>query len=148
MTEDTENTFLGAIESGSDKQLLSVIVLNKSNIAFKVNTGAKATAILNEAYEELSNVTLHEPTKILHGLANSHPAVIGHFTGNLTYKQSNFQQEHFVVKGLQSNLLGLPAVKTLILIVRLDIIVLSESSIKQSYSNLFTGLRMKKKSTL
>ena len=62
------------------------------------------------------------------------------FTGSLTYKQTNCPQEIFVVKGFQNNLLGLPAIKALSLIQRLQAVFLSERSIKPSFPNLFTGL--------
>ena len=63
MTEDTENTFLGAVELDSDKQWLSTILLNKTRVIFKLDTGAEATAISTETYQNLGNVTFHEPTK-------------------------------------------------------------------------------------
>ena len=90
MTRDTENTFLGAIESSgsNDKQWLSTIMLNRTKVTFKLDTGAEATAISAETYQELENVTLHQPTKTLCGPANSHLSVIGQFTGDLTYKSS------------------------------------------------------------
>ena len=125
VTEDTENTFLGAIESSTnDKQWLSTIKLNKTKVTFKLDTGAEATAISAETYQKLGTVALHKPTKILCGPANSHLSVIGQFTGSLTHKQIKCQQEIFVVKDLQKNLLGLPAIKPL---------ALSDSYIKQSY---------------
>ena len=141
VTETTNNTFLGAIESGSsDKQWLTTIMLNKTKVTFKLDTGAEATAISAETYQRLGKVSLQEPTKILRGAANSHLSVIGQFTGSLVYKQTNCLQEIFVVKGLQNNLLGLPAIKALSLIQRLQAVFLSERSIKQSFPNLFTGL--------
>ena len=140
VTEDTENTFLGAIELDSDKQWLSPLVLNKTEVVFKLDAGAEATAISTETHHELGNVTLYKPTKILHGPVNSQLLVIGQFTGSLTYKQANCQQEIFVVNGLQSNLLGLPAIKALGLITRLETTTLSESNVKQSYPSLFKGL--------
>ena len=76
-----ENTFFGAIELDSDKQWLSTVVLNKTKVIFMLDTGAEATAISTETYHKLGNVTLHEPTKILRGPANSHLLVIGQFTG-------------------------------------------------------------------
>ena len=66
--------------------------------------------------------------------------MIGQFTGCLTHKQIKCQQEIFVVKDLQKNLLGLPAIKALALIKRLQAVTLSDSYIKQSYLNLFKGL--------
>ena len=89
VTEDTENTFLGAIELDSDKQWLSTLVLNKTEVVFKLDTRAEATAISTETHHELRNVTLHEPTKILRGPADNQLFVIGQFTGSLTYKQAN-----------------------------------------------------------
>ena len=141
VTETTDNTFLGAIETGSSgKQWPTTIMLNKTKVTFKLDTGAEATAISAETYQRLGKVSLQEPTKILRGAANSHLSVIGQFTGSLTYKQTNCLQEIFVVKGLQNNLLGLPAIKALSLIQRLQAVFLSERSIKQSFPNLFTGL--------
>ena len=141
VTENTENTFLGAIESGSsEKQWLTTIMLNKTKVTFKLDTGAEATAISPDTYQRLGKVTLQEPTKILRGAANSHLSVIGQFTGNLTYKHTNCQQEIFVVKGLQNNLLGLPAIKALALIQRLQAVSSSDAHIMRSYPNLFKGL--------
>ena len=65
---------------------------------------------------------------------------MGQFTGNLSYKQSECQEEMFVIKDLQHNLLGLPAIKSLALIKRHQAVILSELSIKQSYPNLVKGL--------
>ena len=66
VTEDTENTFLGAIESSTnDKQWLSTIKLNKTTVTFKLDTGAEATAISAETYQKLGTIALHKPTKIL-----------------------------------------------------------------------------------
>ena len=66
--------------------------------------------------------------------------MIGQFAGSLAHKQTKCQQEIFVVKGLQNNLLGLPAIQALSLIKKLQVVTLSGSFIKQSYPNLFTGL--------
>ena len=44
------------------------------------------------------------------------------------------------LKGLQNNLLKLPAIKVLSLIQRLQAVFLLERSIKQSLPNLFKGL--------
>ena len=115
-------------------------MLNRTKVTFKLDTGAEATAISAETHQELENVTLHQPKKTLCGPANSHLSVIRQFTGDLTYKQTNCQQEIFVIKGLQNNLLGLPAIKALELIKRLQAVTLSDSYIKQSYQNLFHGL--------
>ena len=103
VTETTHNTFLGAIESGSgDKQWLMTIMLDKTKVTFKLDTGAEATAISAETYQRLGKVTLQEPAKILRGAANSHLSVIGQFTGSLTYKQTNCLQEIFVVKSCKT----------------------------------------------
>ena len=64
VTEDTENTFLGAIELDRNKQWLSTIELNQMKVTFKLDTGAEATAISAETFQKLRNVTLCEPTKV------------------------------------------------------------------------------------
>ena len=61
-------------------------------------------------------MTLCESTKVLCGPANSYLSVMGQFTGNLSYKQTECQEEIFVIKDLQHNLLGLSAIKALALI--------------------------------
>ena len=48
VTEDTENTFLGAIELDRSIQWLSTIELNQMKVTFKLDTGAEATAISAE----------------------------------------------------------------------------------------------------
>ena len=64
MTEATDNTFLGAIESGSsDKQWLTIIMLNKTKVTFMLNMGAETTEISAETFQKFGKVSLQEPTK-------------------------------------------------------------------------------------
>ena len=75
ITEDSvdpdENSFRGAIHSNNSKQWLSTINLNQIQVTIKINTGVKVTTISENTYRKLQNVTLHKPTKVLRGPANS-----------------------------------------------------------------------------
>ena len=85
-TEPDENSFLGAIHSNSSKQWLCKISLNQAQVTFKLDTGAEVTAISEETYSHLQNITLTKPSKVLIGPADSHPSVTGQFTVNLSHK--------------------------------------------------------------
>jgi len=53
---------------------------------------------------------------------------------------NNNSSEQFVVKHLQHNLLGLPAIKALQLLSRVENVQKTMTTIHQKFSNLFTGL--------
>ena len=142
-TEPDENSFLGAIHSNSSKQWLCKISLNQKQVTFKpLDTGAEVTAISEETYSHLQNITLTKPSKVLIGPADSHLSVTGQFTGNLSHKDIQCRQEIFVVKNLKTNLLGLPAITELQLVERLHNVSFSSTpdSVRESFPNLFSGL--------
>ena len=135
-----ETSFLGTIHSNNNKQWLSIVSLNQTQVSFKLDTGAEVTAISEDTYRKLQNVTLQKPNKVLRGPANLQLSVIGKFTGTLSHKTTLCEQEIFVVKNLKTNLLGLPAITELRLIERLHTICTSPDGIKHSFPDLFTGL--------
>ena len=135
-----ENSFLGVVHSNNNKQWLSTVTLNQTQVSFKLDTGAEVTAISEDTYRKLQNVTLQKPNKVLRGPANLQLSVIGKFTGTLSHKTTLCEQEIYVVKNLKTNLLGLPAITELRLTEQLHNICTSPDNIKHSFPDLFTGL--------
>ena len=68
------------------------------------------TTISEGAFKELQNITLQLPSKILFGPTHKALKVLGQFD-ELDQKES--LQTVFVVQGLKTDLLGLPAIKSL-----------------------------------
>jgi len=68
MTKDDsaseEDVFLGSLESPDRQtQWLATISLNKKSVKFKLDTGAKVTAISEDTFLTLTDTKLREPTK-------------------------------------------------------------------------------------
>ena len=82
------------------------------DICFKLDTSAEVTAITNAAYQLLEKPQLNA-AKILCGPSRHPLRVVGKFKCNLAAKGKVTRQEIFVVKGLNHNLLGLPAITAL-----------------------------------
>ena len=98
ITEDSgpdESSFLGAIDSNSNKQWLSTIRLNFLKLD-------RSNCYIENTYRKVQNFKLQKLT----WSANSHLSVIIQFTGILFNKSTECEQEIFVVKNLETNLLG------------------------------------------
>eukprot|EP00731_Ephydatia_muelleri_P009750 Em0005g336a len=83
---------------------------------------------------------LKTSSKILYGPGKQPLDVMGQFVAKITFKNAHSQEPIFVVRGLNSNLLGLPALRALQLVARTDAISQYEEQIYQKYPHLFTGL--------
>ena len=70
---------------------------NRGEVVFKFDTGAEVMAVSETVYQSLRNISLRKPTRSL-----VRPA----------------QEPVYVVRNLNSNLLGLPAILALNLIVK------------------------------
>ena len=78
---------------------------------------------------------------MLCGPDHSRLKVLGQFKSTLGVKEKTIQQDIFVVKGLKSNLLGLPAIQALLLAARLDSVEQSyRDKIISQYPGIFHGL--------
>ena len=95
-------------------QWVTVLKVNNVDVTFKIDTGAEVSAINETAFNKLQDVQLKKPTRSLHGPAMSPLTVLGQFIGNLTFKRVTCKQKVFVGKGLKHNLLGLPAIASLV----------------------------------
>ena len=109
---------------------------------FKIDTGADVTVILESVFKRIRNANLMHSDRILCGPAKNALHVIGQFNATLKHRGGVTSEEVYVVRDLQTPLIGLPAIKALGLVVR---VCATESGdyatrILNSYPDLFTGL--------
>ena len=147
-----ETTFLDATTSssptGETAWFVKVCVGRhaKKEVTFKLDTGAEVTAISQETYQELPNApSLSAPQRTLCGPSRRPLQVLGQCQIDLSHKELTSNQQVFVVKGLRSNLLGLPAIRALNLAVRIDETTttttpLSSTHIYNRFRRVFHGL--------
>ena len=134
-----EPIFLGAIsEEQNSPWQISILVENKP-VQFKLDTGAQVTAITERTYSTLGASSLKKPSKILYGPARQRLDTIGQFTTRLHHGTKVAKQTVFVVRGLQQNLLGLPAITELQLACRLAA-TYTNCDVRRRFPRLFTGL--------
>ena len=101
--------------------------------------GADVTAIPPKEFLKLKGITLTQAHKVLHGPAKYPLKVNGQFIGTLSYKKLTTQREIFAVEGLQQPLIGRPAIESLNLLSRINI-VSSADKFVSIYPDLFRGL--------
>ena len=115
----------------------TTIMIDGQEMSFKIDTGAEVTVISDKALESLSVKELQSSTKRLCGPDRRPLAVMGEFPASLSYKDRSCTQSVYVVKKLQQNLLGLPAIWALNLLTQVDAV---QKSVPDQYPDLFTGL--------
>ena len=147
-----ETTFLDATASSSaegEMAWFSEILVGKQTkrkVTFKLDTGAEVTAVSHSTYKTLQDSPkLRSPQRTLCGPSQKPLQVVGQCKVHLTHGDKTSEEQLFVVKGLRSNLLGLPAIKSLNLAARLDVISkektpVSEAYIHERFKKLFQGL--------
>ena len=74
-----------------------------------------------------------------YGPGRSRLTVLGETTQRLTYQGKASDQQLFVMRGLTQNLLGLPAIRELNLICRVDALT-TDAAIIEAYPTVFSGL--------
>ena len=119
---------------------MTQIKLNGQDTVFKLDTGVEVSTVTQHTYQSLE-IQLTKPQKILYGPSQTYLKVIGQFQGKLQYKGKETLQSVYVVGHLKRNLLGLPAIKTLNLVVRVDSMPnTTTSSVVDKFPSLFQGL--------
>ena len=113
--------------------------MNQVDLRFKLDTGAEVTAITEQAYKALGSPKISQPVKKLCGPTSKPLKVTGRLTVSMSNKDHSCEQEIFVVNNLHHNLLGLPAIKALHLLTRVEQIN-TMPTIQQEFPSLFTGL--------
>ena len=136
--------FLDTLTAETSDAVWTVAVLvDEQTVKFKVDTGAEVTAISDFSYRQLKGVRLHTANRVLYGPDHTRLEVLGQFSPTLGVKERRTQQIVYVVKGLKSNLLGLPAIQALqLLTARLGTV--QEQSYRDKiiseYPGIFQGL--------
>ena len=87
-----------------------------------------------------SRATRAEATQTLQNTVRTSTADPESTGTTLSHKKNTSQETVFVVQGLQRNLLGLPAIKALKLVARVEDINLADNDVCSRFENLFHGL--------
>ena len=138
-----DTAFLNSLSDQTETSWQVKIALEGKEMTFKLDTGAEVTAISDSTFHHhLKHQELTKPTKILFGPSRRPLQVLGQFEGKLKHKNTTAIQRIYVVKGLKTDLLGLPAITALNLAVRVDTNTTEEEAdiIKRKFPKLFTGL--------
>ena len=90
--------------------MIATIAINGRKLNFKLDTGAEVTAISEQEYKKLDQPPLDPARSALYGPSRQPLQTAGQFTGKL---RNTAIQPVFVVKGLKTNVLGLPAITAL-----------------------------------
>lgn len=136
--------FIGSIKSSGSKPWMVTINIHGKEIDFKVDTGADVT-VLPATEQVIENIALTKPTKILCGPDKRPLDVIGVGKVNLKFRGTVSTETVYVVQGLDTPLLGRPAITSL-KILGLDQSInpivnnVQETNWKQEFKSLFTGL--------
>ena len=119
--ESMDTAFLDTLmPTKPDTVWFAHIQLNSKQTPFKLDTGAEVTAISGATHQHLGKPKLSHPDKLLYGPSRQPLKVIGKFKGTFTHKGRQSHQQVYVVTGLKTNLLGLPAITALNLAARID----------------------------
>ena len=116
----------------------TTVTLNGKRLSFKLDTGAEVTAISMEAYKQLRKPQLTTPEKILYGPSRQPLKTTGEFAGKFSHNGEAATQRVFVVDGLKTNLLGLPAITALGLAIRTDAVDAASHDIRKQFSSLYS----------
>ena len=134
---DTEVAILDNMFPAKQETAWSACIqLNSQQVPFKLDTGAEVTAISQKAHLHLA---LHAPTQILYGPSKQPLKVLGFFEGKFTHRDRVATQVVYVIEGLKTNLLGLPAITALHLAARVDALQ-SKSDLIHHFPKVFKGL--------
>ena len=137
---ETEDEFLGTVrdEAGA-KPWIMTLPLNGMPVEFKIDTGADVSVIPESVFNQLERTTLHPTSRSLSGPGQNRLRVCGQFVGTLKHRAEEFKSEFFVVHGLQTALLGRPAIEAMGLVKRVNSIKEGEELIAK-HTGLFSGL--------
>ncbi|XP_061906727.1 uncharacterized protein K02A2.6-like isoform X2 [Entelurus aequoreus] len=138
--EEFEFAFLGEVSSEGEDEWIGMLQLNGRELAFKLDTGAAVNAIPSSIYFRKIHGALQQSRKVLYGPGQHRLEVDGCFKGGLTAKGKTTRQDVYVVNGLSKPLIGLPAIKALDLVRRVDTVETQQKDFKALFPTVFTGL--------
>ena len=135
--------FLDAVSDESETRRPNWIVgilMGKQKIQFKLDTVAEVTTMSDLSYRKLHGVCMFKASGVLFGPNHTNTDVFGQFSQTLTYGERKSKLQVFVIKGLKSNLLGLPVVEVLKLAARLDSTDSCQARIVADHPSVFHGV--------
>ena len=137
-----DSAFLGAVTSQREPAWTATVLLGKTEVVFKLDTGAEVTAISEATYKQLDTGPLEKASKALYGPTHQSLKVLGQFNGTLVQEHQGHRsmQTVFVVQDLKSNLLGLPAIASLQLLQGVDATYTREVDFHNQFPKVFQGL--------
>ena len=110
--------FVGILDAGRERPWFVTLQLQGISVRFKIDTGAEVTVIPEPVFKRIRNANLMHSDRILCGPAKNALHVIRQFNATLKHRSGVTSEEVYVVRGLQTPLIGLPAIKALGLVVR------------------------------
>ena len=122
---DLNSVFLDTLSSTNETSWAINVMVEGEKVNFKVDTGVEITAISERNYRELKTPQLEKARRKLYGPERHPLRVIGQFNGKVSYNGKESIETIFVVAGLRTNLLDLPAIIALKLVARLAAISVS-----------------------
>ena len=135
---DLSPVFLETLSLASETSWTIKVKVEGENLSFKVDTGAEVTTISEKSYREINKPQLEKAGRKLYGPGRYPLRVIGQFSGKVSHNGRESIETIFVVAGLRTNLLGLPAIMALKLVARLEAVTVA--SVVDKFPALFEGL--------
>ena len=139
-SERFDDAYLDELGSSHPSNWTAAVDIMGQQFVFKLDTGAEVSAISEELYDQLGKPPLRLPSKVLYGPSQQPLSVLGEFDASLCHMDNSACQTLYVIKGLRTNLMGLPAITALNLIARLDQAEDYMSRIVAQHPALFQGL--------
>ncbi|XP_037558060.1 uncharacterized protein K02A2.6-like [Dermacentor silvarum] len=149
-TANTEEVFLGEVsETDTQEPWFIIALVNSRPVRFKVVTGADVSVIPASQYDSSRMQTLKTPDKRLVGPGRTPITTKGMFSATIAWQGKSVQQRVFVVEGLQTALLGRPAIRALDIRSHLEAVEANKQTearhmvspeARPEFSQLFTGL--------
>ena len=135
-----DTSYLTAVTGGqSTSSWTTTVAVNGHELVFKLDTGADVTVISDDTFKSLDieDQELQSSYKRLCGPDSPPLEVVGELSATLAYKGRSCVHPVYVMRKLQQNLLGLPAIQSLHLLAQVDAV---GTSIPDQYPGVFTGL--------
>ena len=103
------------------------------------STRADVSVLPESTFKQLRGVTLQQASRSLSGPSQHPLQVCGQFTATLSHGATEVEEEMYVVQGLETALVGHPAIEAMDLISRVNTVTGGEEYVKK-YPDLFQGL--------
>lgn len=138
-----EPGFLGLASHGEPSKWDVPVVVNDTEVLFKVDTGADETVLPEVLFQSLfKEVKLKPARRPLDGPNGKPLIVVGMVQLKMTFKGRESFEDVYILRTLKSPLLGKPAIEKLDVLAELAAKVgaIEKGNIESEYPNLFRGL--------